>query len=73
MSLYNNYIFPFTEQKKESSLPLLLDVIFGMIFPFQSALGILKKLFKCSLFVSLFIPILINAVLHGCLFCSYCF
>ena len=43
MSLYNNYIFPFTEQTSESSLPLLLDVIFGMIFHFQSALGILKN------------------------------
>ena len=52
MSLYdNNYdIFPFTEQTSESSLPLLLDIIFGMIFPFPSALGILKKLFKYSLF-----------------------
>ena len=45
MSLYNNYIFPFIEQTSESSLPLLLDVIFGMIFPFQYALGILTKNF----------------------------
>ena len=37
------YIFPFTEQTSESSLPLLLDVIFGMIFRFQSALGIPKN------------------------------
>ena len=43
MSLYNNYIFPFTEQTSESPLPILLDVIFGMIFPFQSALSILKN------------------------------
>ena len=31
------------QQTSESSLPLLLDVIFGMIFHFQSALGILKN------------------------------
>ena len=43
MSLHNNYIFPFTEQISESFLSLLLDVIFGMIFHFQSALGILKN------------------------------
>ena len=33
---------PFTEQTSESSLPLL-DIIFGMIFPFQSTQGILIK------------------------------
>ena len=36
MSLYDKYIFPFTEQtNSENSLPLLLDIIFGMIFPFH--------------------------------------
>lgn len=44
MSLYDNYIFPSTDQTSESSLPLSLDItIFGMIFPFRSALGILKN------------------------------
>ena len=41
--LQNNYIFPFTEQTLESSLPQLLDVMFGTIFPFLSALGLLKN------------------------------
>ena len=43
MSLKNNYIFPFTEQTLESSLPQLLDVIFGTVFPFLSALCLLKN------------------------------
>ena len=50
MSLQNNYIFSLTEQTLESSLPLSLNNIFGTIFPFPSALDLLKKLFKNSLF-----------------------
>ena len=51
MSLQNNYIyFSLTEQTLESSLPLLLNDIFGAIFPFPSALVLLKKLFKNTLF-----------------------
>ena len=62
MSLQNIYIFPFTEQTLESSLPPLLD-IFGTIFPFPSALGLITKLFKNSFLKefplqSLLIPIL---------------
>ena len=37
------YIFSLTEQTLESSLPLLLNDIFGTIFPFPFALGLLKN------------------------------
>ena len=60
VSLQQLYI-PFTEQTSESSLPLLLDVIFGMIFPFPSALGILKNFLSIPFSVITNIPILINA------------
>ena len=57
MSLQNNYMFSFSEQTLESSLPQWLNVIFGTIFPFLAAQGLLKTIQEFPL-QSLFITIL---------------
>ena len=46
---------PFTEQTSESSLPLL-DIIFGMIFPFQSAQGMLRNFLRIPFSVIITYP-----------------